>query len=338
MIKKNLCGLIPDEIFSLVKTEGYTYNHAIDVAKSIYRRRITEMSRVKNIPNTLLRYLDLVTETGFYKPVSYEISADRTVKYLFISPEGKKFETVVIPDKKRTTVCVSAQSGCRMGCPFCVTGKYGYYGDLSAGDIVNQVISIPDSGNITNVVFMGMGEPMDNLENVLKACDILISEWGLALGARNITVSSVGITTGIKEFLNRSACNLTVSLYSPFSEERLSVIPAEKSYPVYDIIEMMKNFPVHKKRRFSIAYVMMKGINDTGRHLEGLEDLLTGSGIRVNLIPYHHFDNEGIRSSSKERMQSFKHDLVTSGISASIRKSRGADISAACGLLASGLK
>jgi len=338
MTKKNLCGLTVEEIFRLIQAEGFSYDHALAVAKGIYRKRVSDVYQIKGIPKSLMAYLKLVSDEGFYKPASCEISLDRTIKYLFISPEGKKFEAVFIPGDKRTTVCVSTQSGCRMGCPFCVTGKYGFYGDLSAGDIVNQVISIPDTDKVTHVVFMGMGEPMDNLENVLKACTLMTSEWGMALSARNITVSSVGITQGITEFLNRSACNLTISLYSPFAEERIRVIPAETKYPVHGIINIMKDFPVKKKRRFSVAYIMIKDVNDTDRHLKGLKSLLAGSGIRVNLLPYHPTEDDRNISSPEGRMQFFRHNLVISGISASVRRSRGADISAACGLLASDLR
>jgi 23S rRNA (adenine2503-C2)-methyltransferase len=338
MIKENLCGLTPDEIYGLIQAEGYNYNQAVKVATNIYKKRIADVSQIGGVPKSLKIYLDVIAATGFYDPATSEVSADKSIKYLFISPEGKKFESVWIPDIKRKTICVSTQSGCRMGCPFCVTAKYGFHGNLSSGDIVNQVLSIPDAGNITHVVFMGMGEPMDNLENVLKACRIMTSEWGMAFSPRNITVSSVGITPGIKEFLNSSECNLTISLYSPFEEERIRIVPAESSYPVHEIIRIMKDFTVKKKRRFSVAYVMINDVNDTVRHLEGLKKILGGSGIRVNLMPYHPVKDDKNSSSSDDRMLFFKHELVTSGISASIRRSRGTDISAACGLLASGLK
>ncbi len=337
MNKKNLCGLTVAEIAGLIKAEGYDFNHAARIAISIYRKNIAGISQIQGITKNLKIFLNDNAATGIYAPVSSQISADKTIKYLFISPEGKKHETVWMPDVKRNTVCVSTQSGCRMGCPFCVTAKYGFHGNLSAGDIVNQVISLPEAGKPTHVVFMGMGEPMDNLENVLKACEIMTAEWGMALSPRNITVSSVGITHGIAEFLERSSCNLAISLYSPFKEERIKVVPAESLYPVDEIIGIMKSFPAKKKRRFSAAYVMIKDINDTLLHLEGLKNLLRGTGIRVNLMPYHPAKNDLNISSPDERMMFFKHELVISGISASVRKSRGADISAACGLLASGL-
>jgi 23S rRNA (adenine2503-C2)-methyltransferase len=225
-----------------------------------------------------------------------------------------------------------------MGCPFCATGKYGFHGDLQAGEIINQVISLPEADRINHVVFMGMGEPMDNLGNVLKACKILTAEWGLALSPGNITVSTVGIRPAITEFLEKSKCNLTLSLFSPFSEERKEVIPIEKIYPAVEIVGLMKTFPVRKRRRLGIAYIMIQDINDTDRHLEALKAEFCDSRLTINLLPYHPFRDDLNISSSPERMQHFKHELIVSGISASIRKSRGEDIYAACGLLASGFK
>jgi 23S rRNA (adenine2503-C2)-methyltransferase len=224
-----------------------------------------------------------------------------------------------------------------MGCPFCLTGKYGFRGNLLSSDIINQIISIPEASEVSHVVFMGMGEPMDNLEEVLRACEILTSEWGLAISSRNITVSTVGISTGIMEFLKRSDCNLTISLHSPFPDERKLVVPVENKFPVKEILDILMSYPLKKHRRFSVAYVMIDGVNDSERHLDALRYLLRGSQVRVNLLPYHRIGNELYFSSPADRMMYFKHNLILSGISASIRKSRGEDISAACGLLASGL-
>jgi 23S rRNA (adenine2503-C2)-methyltransferase len=224
-----------------------------------------------------------------------------------------------------------------MGCSFCETAKYGFRGNLTAGEIINQIVAIPDADKVTHVVFMGMGEPMDNLENVLKACRIITAEWGMALSSRNVTVSTVGLMKEVEQFMLRSDCNLTLSLFSPFSDERKKYIPAENRNPVQKIVNAMQRFPVKKKRRLSLAYIMIEGLNDTDSHLEALKSILKGSSVRVNLLPYHSVGNDSNSSSSGERMQFFKHNLIISGVSASIRKSRGRDISAACGLLASGL-
>jgi len=338
MVKKVLCGLTADEIFDLIRPLNFTSSHAISISNSIYKKGILNISEIVKIPYRLKEELYNIAATGIYLPLASEVSADKSVKYLFRTDNGKQFETVYIPDNKRNTICVSTQSGCRMGCSFCITGRYGFRGNLTAGDIVNQVLAIPQADKVTHVVFMGMGEPMDNLENVLKACSIITAEWGLAISSRNVTVSTVGLKPHVEQFLQRSDCNLTLSLYSPFSTERREIIPVENKYPVQDIIEMMKNFPLKKKRRLSLAYIMIKNLNDTDSHLEGLKSILKGSKIRVNLLSYHPGNNDKNCSSPAERMQFFKHNLIISGISASIRKSRGADISAACGLLAAGLK
>jgi 23S rRNA (adenine2503-C2)-methyltransferase len=338
MVRKCLCGLSAEEVFDFIKPSGFTYENAVSVSNSIYKRRVSDLSMIEGISKKLKAELINKSSSGIYRAVSSEISTDKSVKYLFRKENGQEFETVYLPEEKRNTVCVSTQSGCRMGCSFCATGRYGFRGNLTAGDIINQIISIPDANKVTHVVFMGMGEPMDNLEDILKACRIMTSEWGLAISPRNVTVSTVGIMPETEQFLKRSECNLTLSLCSPFPFERKLFIPSEIKHPARDIIEVMKNFPLKKKRRLSIAYVMIKDFNDSDRHLEELIILLNNSSIRVNLLPYHSIAGDSISSSSTDRMHYFKHNLVIAGISASIRKSRGSDISAACGLLASGLK
>ncbi len=338
MTSRVICGLSANEILKFITPEGFTLSHALHITTSIYKKRIDDFSGMSGIPKKLREYLEMFAVTGITPPVASQVSSDGTIKYLFRTESNKEFETVYIPDGKRNTVCVSTQSGCRMGCPFCVTARYGFAGNLSAGEIVNQVIGIPFADKVTHIVLMGMGEPMDNLENVLKACEILTAEWGLSVSPRNITVSTVGITPGVVKFLGSSSCNLTVSLHSPFSDERKVIIPAERKYPVLEIISLLRNYPLKKNRRVSLAYVMIKDVNDTDVHLNALRELLKGSQIRVNLLPYHKLPEDIHISSSAERMQYFKHNLVISGISASVRKSRGADISAACGLLATGLK
>jgi len=337
MVMKCLCGLTSDEIFDLIEPYGYSGKNALAIANGIYKSGTRDFSGFKGIPKKLKRLLESESAMGILSPLQSDISSDKSVKYLFRTDSGKLFETVYIPESKRTTVCVSTQSGCRIGCVYCATARYGFHGNLTAGEIVSQVITLNSDRRITHVVFMGMGEPMDNLDNVLKACEILTAEWGIAISRRNITVSTVGLTSGVRKFLESSECNLTLSLHSPFSNERALITPAENKYPVKEIIKIMRNYPAGRKRRFSISYVMIENINDTISHLDALIDLLKDSKIRINLLPYHQVSGDNIFSSGNERMDYFKHSLVTAGISASIRKSRGADISAACGLLATGL-
>ncbi len=333
----SLTGLSVDEISDFIGPSGFRKSSALLICNNIYRKRIKDIPDFRKISLKLRNFLSSVCTSGIFPPESSEKSIDGTVKYLFRSADDRFFETVFIPEKERNTVCVSTQSGCRMGCSFCATAGYGFHGNLSAGEILNQVLAIPGSDKINHVVMMGMGEPMDNIDNVLKACSILTAEWGMAISPRNVTVSTVGITPGIKKFLNESGCNLTVSLLSPFSDERKKLVPAENKYPVKAITELLKEYPLRKKRRISLAYVMIEGMNDTDEHLRELKRLAGGSMVRINLLPYHSLPGDSKRSSCHEKMMHFKHELIISGISASIRKSRGADISAACGLLASGL-
>ena len=333
----SLCGLSPDELVELVKLEGFTQKHAVIVTNFFYKRKGHKFNEIRNLSVSIKKCLENNFVTGFYPPISQVNSDDNTVKYLFRNQEGLEFETVAIPDGKRYTVCVSTQSGCKMGCTICATARYGFKGNLSAGDIINQILSLPEASSVTHVVFMGMGEPMDNIENVLKACTILTSEWGVSLSPRNITVSTVGILPSVKIFLEKSACNLTFSLFSPFPEQRRQITGLELLYPASEVIKYMSLFPIRRKRRLSIAYVMIKGFNDSENHLQELKKVLGGLNIRINLLPYHS-TNDGIyTSSTPERLHQFKHELVLSGISESVRKARGADIDAACGLLASGL-
>jgi len=337
MGKMKLTGMSADEISGLIEPGGFSRSHAVRISNSIYKKGISDLSFIPGVSGHLKEYLHERSESGIYEPLSSSASADSSIKFVFSNSRKMKFETVFIPEKKRITVCVSTQSGCRMGCSFCATGRYGFHGNLDAGDIVNQVIVCQRVKPITHVVFMGMGEPLDNTENVLKACELLTAEWGMAISPRNITVSTVGIIPGLIRFLEGSSCNLVVSLFSPFPAERAKMVPAEKKYPVQEIIRIMAGFPLVKKRRFSIAYVMLKGINDTKKHLEEIIKILSGTGIRVNLLPYHKLPGDEYVSSGTGVMDLFRHELMKSGISASVRRSRGADISAACGLLASGL-
>jgi 23S rRNA (adenine2503-C2)-methyltransferase len=225
-----------------------------------------------------------------------------------------------------------------MGCRFCVTGSYGFHGNLTVQEIISQVIGIPEAALITHVVFMGMGEPLDNLASTLQSVEILTSPWGLSLSHGHVTVSTVGVPGAVKEFLDSAKCNLTLSLFSPFSDERRMMIPAENADRAIDIIKLMQKTRVTGRRRFTIAYMMVNGVNDSQRHLDELKVLLTGTGIRVNIIPYHGFKGAGMAPSPPDLMAKFRHELTISGVSASIRRSRGEDISAACGLLASELK
>lgn len=332
-----LCGITPEELSAIIGKHGFRSDHARKIVTAFYRNRQFNTYNVRDIPTTLKEYLRSEFVPGLLTTIERKISSDSSEKFLFRSDRGIYFESVYIPEGNRHTLCISSQSGCRMGCPFCLTAKYGYRGNLTAGEMIAQIPGSGHQDSITHVVFMGMGEPMDNLSEVKKACRILTSEWGLSLSPGRVTVSTVGITPAIKEFLASTKCSLTVSLFSPFTDERLKVVPTEKIYPVKEIIDIMKSVPESGRRRMSLAYIMIRDLNDTDAHLEELKKLLKGSSVRVNIMPYHNTGFDSLEASTSERMTIFRHELMIYGISASVRKSRGADISAACGLLAAGL-
>lgn len=332
MNRRSVAGSDLTDTGEFLGSLGIDERHSRRLLYWIYRRGIKSFREINDIPAGAINILSENAITGLNTPIASALSADGSVKYLFNTADGLTHETVWLPDGKRSTVCVSVQSGCRMGCRFCATGKNGWGGNLSAGDIVNQVISIPHP--VTHVVMMGMGEPGDNIDEVLKACRILTAEWGLAVGRNRVTVSSVGVVPSVKRLLEETECNITLSLHSPFREERMEVIPAESRWPFAETLELLKSYDNRRKRRFTVAYVMIKGKNDSERHLEELKRLLSGTGIRVNLLPYHALEGDDASSSGPEVMMRFKHELVTSGIGASVRKSRGSDIDAACGMLA----
>ncbi len=329
-----LAGIDLAGLEHLLAIKGVDSRYARRILYWIFRRGIRSFTEINDIPKNVLSVLPESFATGLSSPVSSAVSADGSVKYLFRTSEGLLHETVYLPEGNRKTVCVSVQSGCRMGCRFCATGLSGWRGNLRAGEIVNQVVSLPH--DVSHVVMMGMGEPGDNIEEVIKAYNIITAEWGLAIGRNRVTVSTVGVTPAVKRLLEETECNLTLSLYSPFSEERREVMPAESAWPYKETLSLMKAFKADRNRRLTVAYVMIRGKNDTERHLEELNRLLTGTRLRVNLLPYHQVENDSDCSSDAETMMRFKHLLVTSGVGASVRKSRGGDIAAACGMLAAG--
>jgi 23S rRNA (adenine2503-C2)-methyltransferase len=273
---------------------------------------------------------------GRHHPVNCQVSRDGTKKYLFQkSDDPTQFiETVFIPDGDRGTLCVSCQAGCKMGCRFCVTGQQGFHGDLSATDILNQIFSIPEFDRLTNVVYMGMGEPMDNLDNVLRSTEVLTAPWGLGWSPHRITVSTVGIIPGLRRFLGESQCHVAVSLHNPFADEREEIMPMQQAYPIADVVALLRKYDWSGQRRISFEYTMFKGLNDDTRHAAELVRLLKGLYCRVNLIRFHSSPDTPFKTSSVQAMERFRDYLNAHGITCTIRASRGEDIMAACGLLA----
>ena len=303
------------------------------LADWLYKKEICSIDQMSNLSKKARDLLNEKYEFGLSAPSKVQVSVDGTKKYLFPTSHNKFIETAMIPDEDRKTVCVSTQVGCKMGCLFCMTGKQGFNGQLTAGEIVNQIRSISEYGEVSNIVYMGMGEPFDNLDAVLKSLDILTSEWGFAMSPRRITVSSIGIIPAMIRFLNESEAHLAISLHTPFDEERRKLMPVQIAYPIAEVVNEIKGWDFGRQRRVSFEYILFKGLNDTAYHVRELTKLLSGIRCRINLIRFHPIPGTPLESPDEETITSFRDQLTAKDITTTIRASRGQDIYAACGLL-----
>ena len=333
MPKNYLFGKKQDELEQIVQQLNLPAYHGRQIAEWLYKKEVSSISEMTNLSKTVRTLLSNEYEMGLLKFLKVQESNDGTKKYLFETISGKFIETAYIPERNRSTLCVSSQVGCKMGCLFCMTGKQGFQGQLSVGEILSQLKSLPERKQISNIVYMGMGEPFDNLQNVMDSLEILTSDWGFAMSPRRITVSTIGIIPGMKEFLESSKCHLAVSLNSPFEEERKQLMPVEKVYSLPKVLDVIKSFDFGKQRRVSFEYIMLKGFNDTKRHVNELVRLLHGIRCRVNLIRFHPIPGTPLESSDFSTIQEFQNALKAKGIITTLRASRGQDIAAACGLL-----
>jgi 23S rRNA (adenine2503-C2)-methyltransferase len=332
-MREKLFGKTEEELKEVSQNLGLPSFTGRQLAEWLYKKEVSSFGEMTNLSKKARTLLEEKYETGITPPVDVQESVDGTKKYLFPTLEKKFIETAYIPDGKRSTVCVSSQVGCKMGCLFCMTGKQGFQGNLSSGEILNQYRSIPEWREITNIVYMGMGEPLDNLDEVLKSLEVLTSEWGFAMSPRRITVSTIGITPAMLEFLNRSEAHLAISLHTPFDQERSKLMPVQQVYPLQGVLDEIKSWGFGRQRRVSFEYILFKDFNDSAAHVNELSKILHGIRCRINLIRFHPIPDTPLESPSEETIKSFRDKLVAKGITTTIRASRGQDIWAACGLL-----
>lgn len=328
-----LFGKTLDELTALAVELGLPKFTGKQLAEWLYKKDIDSIDEMSNLSKKNREILSNKYEFGLVNSTRVQESIDGTKKYLFPTGQNKFIETAMIPDDDRKTVCVSSQVGCKMGCLFCMTAKQGFQGQLSAGEIVNQIRSIPEWHEVTNIVYMGMGEPFDNLEQVLKSLEILTSEWGFAMSPRRITVSTIGIIPGMLTFLNNSEAHLAVSLHTPFDDERKRLMPVQVAYPIADVVKEIKSWDFGRQRRVSFEYIVFKGLNDSPKHVTELARLLNGIKCRINLIRFHPIPGTPLEGTDEQTLQLFKDKLNDKGIITTVRASRGQDIYAACGLL-----
>lgn len=333
-IKKPLIGLSLDGLRAVAAEAGLPRFAAGQMARWLYEKRATDIEEMTDLSRQGRARLAEKYTVGREAPKHAAASIDGTVKYLFDGAGGRDVEAVYIPDRDRATLCVSSQAGCRMNCSFCMTGRQGFHGNLTTAQIINQVLSIPDSSRLTNIVFMGMGEPTDNMAAVLEAIEVLTAPWGLAWSPKRITVSSVGNTPRLRELLDKTKVHIAISAHSPYAEEREGLMPVEKAYPLRGVLELLRGYDFAHQRRLSMEYIIWRGVNDDLRHADALARLLKGLDCRVNLIRFHAIPGVNLRPADEGVMTAFRERLNAAGITATIRASRGEDIMAACGQLA----
>ena len=340
--KKILLGMSLDELKIAVKTLGMPQFTAGQIAHWLYQQHVRSIDEMTNISKKNRELLAAHFVVGAMDPIDSLHSKDGTVKYLFpvvsMGGKGRFVETVYIPDGDRATLCVSCQVGCKMNCLFCQTGKQGFEGNLTAGDILNQIYALPMRDTLTNIVFMGQGEPMDNLDSVLRATEILTADYGYAWSPKRITVSSVGIKGRLKRFLDESECHVAISMHSPLPEQRQQLMPAERQMSITEVVALLKQYDFTHQRRCSFEYICFAGVNDTMTHAREIVRLLEGLECRVNLIRFHEIPDVDLPGADEKRMEILRDYLTKHGVFTTIRASRGQDIFAACGLLSTARK
>lgn len=322
-----------EELKAVVTALGMPAFTAKQVAQWLYQKHVRSIDEMTNLSKANREKLQVAYTVGGLAPIERLESVDGTVKYLFPVSSGKYVETVFIPDGERATLCVSSQVGCKMNCLFCQTGKQGFEGQLTAADILNQIYSLPEAERLTNVVFMGQGEPMDNLDNVLRTTEVLTAAWGYAWSPKRITVSSVGVKNKFKRFLDESECHVAVSMHSPFHEQRVALMPAEKQMPISEVVDLLRQYDFTHQRRCSFEYICFGGLNDSLTYAREIVKLTQGLECRVNLIRFHAIPQVDLPPSDEKKMEVMRDYLTAHGVFTTIRASRGQDIFAACGLL-----
>ena len=333
-MREQLLGKTPDELKEIALKVGLPAFTGKQIAQWMYGRKVRSIDEMTNISKVGRERLKEEYSLGVTLPSTCQVSSDGTKKYLFPVGEGNAVEAVMIPDEDRKTLCVSSQAGCRMGCRFCMTGRQGFHGNLTAADILSQFIAIDEAAELTNAVFMGMGEPLDNFGNVMRAIEVLTADWGFGWSPKRITLSTIGVLPNLRKYLESTRCHLAVSLHNPFPDERAEMMPVQKAWPVQEVIEMIREYDFTGQRRVSFEYTMFAGLNDDKRHADALIRLLRGLECRVNLIRFHKIPDAPFETTPQIIMERFRDRLSNHGITCTIRASSGEDILAACGMLA----
>ena len=333
MDKQPLFGLSLQKIKYVVASLALPSFTATQITDWLYKKHVSSIDEMTNLSKKARELLNEKFIVGLTAPSNVQTSTDGTKKYLYPTATEKFVEAAYIPDEDRATLCVSSQIGCKMGCLFCMTGKQGFQGNLIAGEIVNQIQSLPEFENLTNIVYMGMGEPLDNLQPVLDSLEILTASWGYAWSPKRITVSTIGVIPAMQTFLKQSNAHLAVSMHTPFDDERKKIMPIQNVYSISEVVSELRKWDFSHQRRVSFEYIMFKGVNDTPRHAREIVRLLEGIRCRINLIRFHPIPDTALEGTPYNDMVEFQNMLKARGMTVTIRASRGEDIYAACGML-----
>ena len=341
--KKDLRSMNLDDMTALLKELGQPAFRAKQLFGWVHEKQVQRIDEMHNLGKALIAKLEETCEIVPFALERKQVSKDGTEKFLFKLQDGNYIECVLMRyrgdmSKQRNTLCISSQVGCAMGCKFCATGRMGFRHHLSATEIINQVLSIPERDKLTNIVFMGMGEPLDNIDNLLRALDILTSEWGMAWSPTRITVSTAGVARTLPRLLDESKVHIAVSLHNPFPEERKEIMPIENSYSIREVCDILRRYDFTHQRRVSFEYIVLEGMNCSMRHIKELSRLLDGIKCRINLIRFHKIPDSPFYSPELEKIIEFRDTLTKRGIQTTLRASRGEDIEAACGLLSTAEK
>jgi 23S rRNA (adenine2503-C2)-methyltransferase len=294
---------------------------AKQIARWLYDKHATTIEAMSDLSARHRALLAETYEVGLTAPEKVSISTDGTKKYLYRTSQNHFIESAYIPDGDRATLCISSQAGCRMGCRFCATGRQGLQHSLSTNEILNQIESLPERERLTNVVFMGMGEPLDNLDSLLPTLEILTSAWGFGWSPTRITVSTAGVASRLERFLEATQVHLAVSLHNPFPHERAEIMPIEKAWPIREVVEILRRYDFTHQRRVSFEYIVMSGLNDSPRHIRELCRLLDGIKCRINLIRFHKIPGSPYFSPDDRAMIAFRDALTAKGIHTTLKPS-----------------
>lgn len=332
-MKKYLFGKTLNELQILVENFNQKKFVAKQIAEWLYKKDITKIEDMTNLSKSFREELAKEYSVGLQPYIKVLTSKDGTKKYLFQYSDDVFVEAVSIFDKERVTLCISTQAGCKMNCDFCATGKQGFQRNLTTNEILNIFRSIDEFSSIKNIVYMGMGEPLDNYAEVKKSLEILCSDYGYGFSPHRITVSTAGFLPLLEKFLTETEVDVAISLHNPIPEERQKIMPIEKAYPIEKTIRILKHFDWTKQRHLTFEYIVFDSLNNEPKHVNVLAKLLNGLSCRINLIPFNTMPNTIYKGVTIEQMSNFKNLLNKKGILTTIRVSKGQDIMAACGLL-----